>query len=430
MNALDLLYIPAAAITAPWWARKTRSGWGERFGKIESLPERREGLPRVMLHAVSVGEVGTLRSLVPLLTARGVEVVITVSTDTGLKRARELFAQQANVFTVRYPLDFSPAIARFLDAAKPDAVALVELEVWPNFVKTCSDRNIPVGVINGRLSARSFRGYHRLLRFFRPTFERLAFACVQDDDYAARFRAMGVSDARLHITGSMKWDTITLPADTSDSGPKEPSAAADGLARALGIDRSRPLVVAGSTAPIDASRTEEGLLDEAIGANAQLLCATRKPENYDRAFADLGGPSSCVRRTARTPATTGQSRFFLDTIGELRHAYELADVCVIGRTFADLGGSDPIEPVALGKATIVGPHVTNFASIVKTLESAGAIVRADETSLGPTIGALLSDPAQRAERARRGFECIRAQQGATQRHLDMILGMLAHQPRP
>lgn len=438
MNALDLLYIPAAAVTAPWWARKTRGGWAERFGRLDALPARRPSVPRVMLHAVSVGEVGTLRSLVPLLVSKGLEVVVSVSTDTGLKRAREIFNAAPNVFTVRYPLDFSPAIERFFEAVRPDAVALVELEVWPNFVAFCERKAVPVGVINGRLSPRSFRGYSRFARFFRPTFQRLAFACVQDDDYAARFRAMGVPDARLHISGSMKWDTISLP-DDPPSGPKGPSADADGrplppeaaaLAHDLGIDRARPLVVAGSTAPIDATRTEEGLLNSAVGVNAQLLCATRRPENYGRAFADLGGPARCVRRSAKTRANPGQSRFLLDTIGELRTAYALADVCVVGRTFADLGGSDPIEPIALGKPTIVGPSVNNFASIVKAFDDAGAIVCTDEHSLGPTIGSLLSDPDRRADLAERGFRCIRAHQGATGRHADMIMSMLAAPKHP
>src|SRR5471030_2830419 len=111
MNLLDTFYLPAAVVTAPWWARKTRSGWGERFGHIAPLPPAAPGKKRVLLHAVSVGEVGTLRGLV-----------------------------------------FSPALARFCDAVRPDVAALVELEVWPNFIAECGRRGVPVGVINGRLS--------------------------------------------------------------------------------------------------------------------------------------------------------------------------------------------------------------------------------------------------------------------------------------
>src|SRR5262249_24418514 len=142
MNALDLLYIPLALFTAPAWAIKKRHGWGERFGKTPPLPPVREGaVGRVLLHAVSVGEVNALRNLVPLLAAEA-DLVISTTTDTGLARAKELFSDTATV--VRYPLDFSLAVRRFLDAVRPDAVALVELEVWPNFVRACKARAIPV----------------------------------------------------------------------------------------------------------------------------------------------------------------------------------------------------------------------------------------------------------------------------------------------
>src|SRR5262249_16281469 len=152
---LDAAYILAAGVTAPWWARKARGGWDERLGKVgRELGASGPGRPRVMLHSVSVGETSALRKLVPLVAERGAEVVVAGTTDTGIARARELYSGTATV--LRYPLDFSWSVERFLDAVKPDVVGLVELEVWPNFIKSCVGRGIPVGVINGRLSARSF----------------------------------------------------------------------------------------------------------------------------------------------------------------------------------------------------------------------------------------------------------------------------------
>src|SRR5262249_33841344 len=146
MNLLDAIYLPVALLTAPVWARKTRSGWDERFGKIPPLPDK-HSRPRVLLHAVSVGEVGALRELVPLLVSRNCDVVVSTTTDTGLARARALYAAQPNVHVVRYPLDASWAVARFLDSVRPDIVALVELELWPNFLSACAKRSIPVGII-------------------------------------------------------------------------------------------------------------------------------------------------------------------------------------------------------------------------------------------------------------------------------------------
>lgn len=418
MNLLDALYLPTALVTAPWWARKTRSGWGERFGRIGALPAPRPGVPRVLIHAVSVGEVNTLRGLVPALSGRGCEVVVSASTDTGLARARALFAGRAGVWVVRFALDFSPAVRRFLDAVRPDAAALVELELWPNFVAACRARGVPVAVINGRLSARSFRGYRWLRPIIGPTFAALEFAAVQDDEYAARFEAMGVTRDRLHVTGSMKWDAVGVLAP----GQTLPEAAQ--LASELGLDPGRPLVVAGSTAPIRAGgmgpACEEALLAGAVPAGVQLVCAPRKPEHFDAAFAALGGPGRCVRRSARTPAPPGTARFLLDTIGELRAAYALADVAVVGRSFGGLGGSDPIEPLALGRPTLTGPEVANFRSVVDRFAAAGAIGVVTPDGLPAAIARLLADPGERARMAEAGRACILANQGATERHAAML----------
>jgi 3-deoxy-D-manno-octulosonic-acid transferase len=438
MNLLDALYLPAAVATAPWWARKARGGWNERFGRIDELPPAPAGRKRILLHAVSVGEVNTLRSLVPLL-AEHADVVVSVTTDTGLARARALFdADQAALGSpppatvVRYPLDFSPAVKRFLDAVKPDAIGLIELELWPNFVAECGRRGVPVCVINGRLSARSFRGYHRFRSFFARTFSAIEFAAVQDAAYAERFEAMGVRADHIRITGSMKWDSVSL--DTHVPG-------AEALADNLGIDRSRPLIVAGSTGPLPLPKdekyrvdgpgalTEERLLSASCPPGTQLLCAPRKPERFDEAFAALGGEARCIRRSVTKnapvpPAAHQHDRFLLDTIGELRAAYSLADIAIVGRSFGDLHGSDPIEPIALGKPTLIGPRFGDFDSIVQTFRAAGAIEVVDAPDLARTLAALLADRPRCAGMAEAGRQCVRKNQGATAIHAQMLLELV------
>lgn len=415
MNGLDLLYLPIAAATAPLWATKKRAGWAERFGRIDPVPDR--GRPRILLHAVSVGEVSALRELVPLLTPHA-HIIISVGTDTGIKRARELFAASCDV--VRYPLDASWAVRRFLAATRPDAVALVELELWPNFVRACRRAGIPVCIINGRLSARSFKGYRCLRWFFRPLFSSLQFAAVQDTDYAARFQAMGVPPGRCLITGSMKWDAARI----QDEVPGAETLAAElGIARGPGAP---PLIVAGSTGP-----GEEQLIRAAVESiqphtgPIQLLCAPRKPERFDEAAAAL---APCTRRShpAQSPGPAGgPRRVLLDTIGELRKAYALADLVIVGRSFGDLHGSDPIEPIALGKPTIIGPAVADFAQIVAALESADGIARADRASLAGVIQSLLGDEPRRQALARAGRESIRSMQGASARHAELLLSLAA-----
>lgn len=405
MNALDLIYVGAAGLTLPIWARKPRQGWPERFGKTKPLAPATH--KRLLIHAVSVGEVNAMRQLVPHLKDT-LDLVIASTTDTGIRRARELFADQCTV--VRYPLDFSHTVKRFLDAVRPDAVAMVELEIWPNFVKECDRRGIPVCVINGRLSERSFRGYRRIRLFMRHSFSRLAFAAVQDDDYAMRFRAMGVSPDCCHVSGSMKWDATKLEPDVR--------GAAD-LVAALGIDQSRPLIVAGSTGP-----GEEALLHKACPPGVQLLCAPRKPERFDEAARAMPG---CVRWSERQANTSGGSpadRFLLDTIGLLRAAYSLADLVVVGRSFGKLFGSDPIEPIALGKATLIGPAVDDFANIVAELEKGGGLLVTGPDELAADLAMLIANAAQRRELADRGRACILEHQGASLRHAEMLLDLV------
>lgn len=414
MNGLDLVYIAAAGVTAPWWARKARGGWRGRRGFLDvQLPEKRRGVTRVLLHAVSVGETNAIRGLVPMLAGEfGCEVVVSAWTDTGLARSRELYERMDRVWVVRYPLDFSRCVRRFLDAVKPDVVGLVELEMWPNFSLTCRRRGVPVCVINGRLSERSFKGYLRARPVLKGMFGALAAAGVQDEAYAERFRAMGTPANRVVVTGSMKWDSVAM-ADEVEG--------AEELAREMGIDRSRPLIVAGSTAP-----GEDRLLDEACPEGVQLLCAPRKPEWFDGAYTDLGGEGRCVRRSVvksgGAGARGGRDRFLLDTIGELRKAYSLADVAVVGRSFGELYGSDPIEPAALGKAVVIGPAVSDFANVVAAFEAGGGIVRATRESLKGELERLISDAGLRRTLGERARACIRAQQGATRRHAEMLMG--------
>ncbi|MFG0284439.1 MAG: 3-deoxy-D-manno-octulosonic acid transferase [Phycisphaerales bacterium JB039] len=407
MNALDLIYLGVAIGTAPRWRRKARGGWPQRFGRIENVPHRGDDAgrrrPRLLLHAVSVGEVNALRWLVPLL-APDAHIIVSATTDTGLARAEELFAGACDVR--RFPLDASWAVRRVLDAVRPDAVGLVELELWPNFMKACRGRGIPVAVISGRLSERSFRGYRKLRPLIRPMFAQLAAVGAQDEAYAERFAAMGVRPDRLSVTGSTKWD-VAPPAD---------DGRAAALAEAMGIDRARPLVVAGSTGP-----GEEALLHESVAPGVQLLCAPRKPERFEEAAAAMPG---CARRSGGQRGAPGTDRFLLDTLGELGAAYALADVVVVGRSFGDLFGSDPIEPAALGRPILIGPAYGDFQQAVEALRAAGALIVTGHDRVGRDLAGLLEDPARRSAMGEAGRRAVAERRGASARHAEMLRRLL------
>ncbi len=408
VNLLDLLYIPLGLLSAPLWMRKKRGGWGQRVGHVESMltgAASDSTRSRVMLHAVSVGEVNALRSLVPEL-AQEADVIVSVTTDTGLQQAQALFGELGSVDVVRYPLDCSWMVKRFLNTVKPDVVGLVELEVWPNFIKACVQRDIPIGIINGRLSARSFKGYRKIRFLLRSTFARLSFVCVQDQDYRERIEAMGVASDRVSITGTMKWDAVDASTHT------QPSSKAIEIADAMGIDRGKFIVVAGSTGP-----GEEALLHGALTSSVQLVIAPRKTERFDEAKAAVGG---CVRRSTGE-CKPGSTRFVLDTIGELSAMYELADVVVIGRSFFDLYGSDPVEPAAMGKAVVIGPKHSDFLHAMEVLIAGDAIQVIDRQGLGDVVARLLDDESLREAMGHRARACVLAQQGTSQKHLAALL---------
>lgn len=407
---LDLLYGLAVLISLPIWviplvrSGKARGRVAAGFGRTAAPPT--SGRKRVLLHAVSVGEVNAIRVLVDRLLAAddAPDVIVSVTTDTGLARAESLFADTCHI--VRYPLDISWAVDRFLDSINPDAIGLVELEVWPNFVATCARRGIPVGLVNGRLTERSMKRYRLIGGLVRRSFERLAFVAAQTQAYADRFIRLGAPKARVSVTGTMKWDVARASIDRT---------AVDALRDAMGIDPERLLVVGGSTAP-----GEHELLVESVPEGTQLLCAPRRPEWFDPAAEVLVG---CARRS-RGDRGSETGRFLLDTIGELRLAYALADVVVVGRTFVPLHGSDMMEPVALGKPTIVGPDTTDFTETVEVLLASGALLQLEPDDLAPALRRLLVDASAREDLVEHAEAVFIDQGGASERHAELLLTLL------
>ena len=411
--ARDFAYLVGAVITSPVWSYrllrtgKWRTDWPGRMGRCPRLAH--DGRPTLLIHAVSVGEVNVARMLVNHLQQDGHwRIVVSVTTDTGIARARELFGSSHVV--VRYPLDLTWCVERFLDAIKPDLVALVELEVWPNFVESCTRRDVPVCVVNGRLTERSFKRYRMIGGLLRRTFAQLAMAAVQTSEYAERFMALGTPADHVQVVDTMKWDT---------AGIGDHVEGADELASAMGIDRRRPIIVAGSTGP-----GEEELLIDTCPHHAQLVLAPRKPERFDTVAAL---DSSMIRRSQHPngkplPVQSEPRLFLLDTIGELRKAYALADVVIVGRSFLGLYGSNVMEPIALGKATIIGTHHADFAETVAVLRANGGIEVNDQP--GAAAAELLEDAPRAQHLAQAGYGVILSRQGSTQRHTELLMRLM------
>lgn len=393
------------------------------------VPPRAGESKCVLVHAVSVGELNAARALIDELRTSSppTHVAVTTTTATGLARANELFANQPGVSVARFPLDFSRFVDRLLDAVRPDVVILMELEVWPNFMRACSRRKIPVIVGNGRITEPSTKRYRLLGPITTGMFARLDRALVQDSLYAARFESLGVPRERIEVVGSMKFDAAPI-ADSIDG--------ADELAAHLGIDRGRTrLIVAGSTGP-----GEEQIVLDAFDALAReysdlaLMIAPRKPERFDEvaALIERRGRRQ-ARRSEKSPAKSDV--FLLDTMGELRKAYALAEIVFVGRSLVDLGakqhGSDMIEPAALGKPVVVGPFTGNFAEPMRAFREAGSMLEIDSPAkLRDALRSLLADRSHSTELGRRAREVVLTQRGSTGRHVKCIHDLLARHVAP
>ncbi len=414
-------------VTGAW-----RTDLTTRNGTVGDLVRQAPG-PRILVHGVSVGETNALEPFVEALAASRSrpDVVVSASTTTGFERARRIHAGRREV--VRFPLDFTWMVSRFLDAVRPDLVVLAELELWPTFMAACTRRRIPLCVVNGRLSERSFRGYRGGRALARRLFRRLDLVVAQTETYRARFVALGTPADRVVVCGNLKWDAARRDPDP---------ALAAGLAAQLGIDRSRPLIVAGSTGPGE----EEALL-RSLPHGCQLLLAPRNPDRWDEVAALVPGmPRRSEGRTGGgsggggglgtlgAPGGPGGGTnspprvFLLDTLGELPAAYLLADAVFVGRSLAPMGGSNPIEPVALGKPAVIGPHHENFAGVVAELVREGGLAVSAEPMA--VIEAWLGDEAARKAVVAGGARALERNRGSAARAAERVLRVAGRAQSP
>lgn len=412
----DVAWCLAIVLGSPWWL--LRAAFDRRFRAMASerlawsLPRFDPSRPRVLVHGVSVGEVKGAAPLVRALKEREPEldVVISTTTATGLEVARKTYP---GLTVVRFPLDLSLVTRRFLKRLSPRAVVLMELEVWPNFLRSCNRASAPVAVVNGRITPRSFERY-RLFRHTLPQFDRISLFCVQNDEYAERFRGLGAAPERVAVTGNMKADGLRIGAVT----PRPE------LVRLLAAPPGAPLIVAGST-----HRPEEKLVAAAwLGGakDARLVLVPRHPDRANEVLADLAslGLSGqlLTKLRAGTEASDPRRPAIVDTIGELESVYALADLVYVGGSLVAHGGQNMLEPAAQGRAVVYGPHVHNFVQEAALLESAGAALRvADAAELESVFRELLADAPRRGRMGAFGLEAVAAQKGATKLTLEALV---------
>lgn len=423
---LNLVYFVAIALYSPVILyrmcahKRYRGGWDERLGRIgRRTPER----PCIWIHAVSVGEVNALRVLVDGLEQRlpDYEIVISSTTDTGKARADALFAAAHSVFY--FPFDLSWTMRRAFDRLKPDIILLMELEVWPNLTSLAAQRGIPVVVINGRLSDKSYPRYLRIRRLVKRMFARVCLVLAQTQQYAERFIALGCDPAKVIVTSSLKYDS----AQTSG-----PVAGADRLAVQLNLG-SEPLWTAGGTGP-----GEEKIVLDVFGRlrkqgaleKLHLAIVPRKPERFDEVASLIQQAGFDFVRYSQLKAADSVAQnkpavILGDTMGDLKKFYAVSTVVFVGRSLVPMGGSDMMESAGLGKCTLFGPHTFNFTQTVEVLlEGEGAVRAADEHELLEKVLRCLTDTDYAARIAYNGQTIIRQNQGATEKTVNAIVTLL------
>jgi 3-deoxy-D-manno-octulosonic-acid transferase len=423
----SILLLFALLVSAPWWLLemlrhgKYRAGLGERLGKVPDRLVNQVAAKTIWIHAVSVGEVLAISRVIDELRSQlpGWRVVVSTTTDTGQKLARERFGEN-NVFY--FPVDLPFAVRAYLQALRPKLLVLAESEFWPNLLRWARLSGAAVAVVNARVSDRSLPGYLRIRKLLRRVMQNVQLFLAQSEEDARRLIRMGAPTERVQVSGNLKFEV---------KPPLRPPIAA--VLAAMKREETGPLLVAGST--LDG---EEAMLLEmfrqvvARYPNAVLLLAPRHPERFDAVASLLASSGLRYKRRSQWKEETpiAGSVFLLDSIGELASLYEFADVAFVGGSLVSRGGHNVLEAAQFGTPILVGPHTENFRDIVEVFRKADALRVIAPESLTATVLQLLENHEERATLGRRAFEVMRSQRGATERTVSALLGLLSEQGAP
>ena len=423
----NILFLVFFALSSPYyfwrlWRRGNwQKGFAQRFGQFDAGFKQAITNRHVLwLHAVSVGEVNLCAQIIRALEPRmpNLKIVVSTTTTTGMGELQKKLP--VHISKIYYPIDRRKYVARALATVHPEAVVLVEAEIWPNFLWRLRDQKIPVFLVNARLSDRSYPRYRKFAFLFRPIFAALAGVGAQTEADAVKLRELGCRPETVRVLGSLKFDAASRADGRGLDAPA--------LLRQLGVPPGARVLVAGST-----HAGEEALLAEQflrLRAKFPDLFLVLVPRHFERSQ-DVGRElrERGVRFALRSEVTNGVNPktgeldcLLVNTTGELRFFYECATVIFVGKSLTARGGQNPIEPGALGKAMVFGPNMQNFAEIVRGfLDRDGAVQVRDAAELEKKLGDLLADPRRRDQLGSNALKVVRENLGAVERTVDMIV---------
>jgi 3-deoxy-D-manno-octulosonic-acid transferase len=329
-----------------------------------------------------------------------------------------------HISKIYYPLDRRHYVIRALSTIRPEAIVLVEAEIWPNFLWRARDQGIPVFLVNARLSDRSYRGYKRFGLLFKPLFRSLTGVGAQNEADAAKLRTLGCRPEAIRVVGSLKYDAAKLDERRLLDVPA--------LLRQVGVKPGAQLLLGGST-----HAGEEAILAEQfrrLRSRFPDLFLVLVPRHFERSREVGSELEARGLRYAYRSEIMAQTQFepgkidclIVNTTGELKYFYEHATIIFVGKSLAAQGGQNPIEPGALGKAMVFGPHMQNFAEVAREfVEQKGAVQVRDAAELERVLGELLADESRREQLGRNALKVVHENLGAIDRTVDMIVKHLA-----
>ena len=410
---------------------------------ITSLPQRMGYLPvsfnldgdeSIWIHAVSVGEVLTVRALLPELRRRYPRLRLFVSTTTmaGQQVARTNLPYVDQVFY--FPFDLGFIVNRTLRLVRPRLFIMMETEIWPNLLRACRRDGVKTVLVNGRISARSYPRYKLVRFFFRRVLADVDRFCMQGEESSRRIIDIGAARERVSVTGSLKFDSLEFGPAEGQKGSDRPNVhdvhqrGRTRVLRYFRVDPARPVVIAASTLKGE----EEPILEafqriRATMSTALLIIAPRKPERFDEVerIVRRAGWKVARRTELRVDTDPRHDVVILDTIGELAQLFQIATVVFVGGSLVDAGGHNILEPAVFGKPIVFGPHMHNFAEIARTFLHNGAAmqVRSDR-ELETVLLDLLGDPVRRASVGAAARALVEANRGARAKSLAVIAEVL------
>ncbi|MEI7534782.1 MAG: 3-deoxy-D-manno-octulosonic acid transferase [Verrucomicrobiae bacterium] len=423
----NILFLIFFALSSPYyfWRMRRRGGWRQNFGQRFASydPSLKQALTNrhvIWLHAVSVGEVNLCTQLINALEPRipNVKIVVSCTTTTGMAELKRRLPTR--VSKIYYPVDRSKYVRRALATIDPEAVILVEAEIWPNFLWRAASLKIPVFLANARLSDRSYPRYKKFAFLFRPLFRSFAGVGCQSELDAERLRAVGCQPGSVQVVGNLKFDAAKFT--------ERSTLDVRGLLRQIGVPDDALILVAGST-----HDGEEILLAEMarrLREKFPKLFLILVPRHFERTK-DIGQKlkargvkfmlrSEIYSRSQLPP--NALDCLLVNTTGELKFFYASAAVAFVGKSLTAFGGQNPIEPGAQGKAIVFGPNMQNFADITRAFLAKNAAVQVkNPEELERVIGDLLGDAPHRAALGRAALDVVTENLGAVERTVDMIL---------